>query len=138
MKSEVKKHVDKMSKSELKIELENLRLEYEDIVLKEEIIKMIKRIPASDALFKIKDYVEKVYKENVAGGWGFMHGVHGNIVDMADNLLEMRNYEQLQYFNCFMYSMLQNREPEATEGLYTMTPGMQKSLIKRLTEEKGA
>jgi len=138
MKKEERKNIDKMTKSELAFELDNLRMEYDRMALMQEIMVMVSRMVTTMDLRKIKDYVEKVYKEKVAGDWGFLYGVRDNIVDMANNLAELQNVDELQYFNAFMYGMLLSREPKATEELYTMTSGMKNALLKHLQEsEKG-
>lgn len=131
-----RKNIDKMTKSEMSFELDNLRMEYDRLSIMRDIMVMVGRMVTTMDLKKIRDYVEKVYKEKVAGDWAFLYGVHDNIVDMANNLAELQNVEELQYFNILMYGMLLNREPKATEGLHTMTSGMKNILVEHLQEEK--
>ncbi len=133
---EIRKHVDEMKKEELKFELENVRYEYDKMLLKAEIVKMLDRMVTTDELKQIKDYVEKIYKNDIAGDWGFLFGVRDNIVDMVNNLADKQKAEELQYFNQFMYRMLLERESNATEGLYTVTNGMEKALLEHLLNKK--
>ncbi len=130
------KKIDEMAKSELKFELNNLRMEYDRMTLMRDIMVMVGRMVTTIDLQKIKDYVEKVYKEKVSGNWGFYYGVRDNIVDMVNNLAEMQNIEELQYFNILMYGILLNKEPKAIEGLHTMTSGMKDILVEHLQKGK--
>lgn len=134
--SEEHKKIDEMTKSELKFELNNLRMEYDRMTLMRDIMVMVGRMVTTIDLQKIKDYVEKVYKEKVSGNWGFYYGVRDNIVDMANNLAEMHNIEELQYFNILMYGILLNKESKAIEGLHTMTSGMKDILVEHLQKGK--
>ena len=59
------KKIDEMAKSELKFELNNLRMEYDRMTLMRDIMVMVGRMVTTIDLQKIKDYVEKVYKEKV-------------------------------------------------------------------------
>lgn len=131
-----RKNIDKMTKSEMSFELDNLRMEYDRLAIMRDIMVMVGRMVTTMDLKKIRDYVEKVYKEKVAGDWTFLYGVHDNIVDMADKLAELQNVEELQYFNILMYGMLLSKEPRAIEGLHTMTSGMEKMLLEHLQKEK--
>lgn len=127
-----RKKINEMTKSEMAFELDNLRMEYDRFAIIHDIMVIVGRMVTNMDLKKIKDYVEEVYKEKVAGDWGFSHGVRDNIVDMVNNLAEMQNIKELQYFNVLMYGMLLNKEPKAVEGLYTMTSGMQEILVEHL------
>lgn len=131
-----RKNIDEMTKSELKFELDNLRMDYDRLAIMRDIMVMVGRMVTTMDLQKIKDFVGKVYKEKVAGDWGFLYGVRDNICDMADNLAGLQNVEELQYFNTLMYGMLLNREPQATDGLHTMTSGMKNILVEHLQESK--
>ena len=55
---------------------------------------------------------------------------------MVNNLAEMQNIEELQYFNILMYGILLNKEPKAIEGLHTMTSGMKDILVEHLQKGK--
>ena len=137
MKKEQLQDINKMSKSDLRFELDNLRIEYEYMMLQKEIHKLVDRIPFISALEEVKEFVEKIYEKKVTNDCICTHGARDNIVDMADNLLSTLNWKQLEYFNEFMYGMLLDREPSATDGLYNMTPGMESMLLKHL-QKKGA
>ncbi len=136
MKKEQLQDINKMSKADLRIELEDLRLEHKIIKLREDIIKMINRIDATGELEKIKDFAEKQYKDSYLAKFGCLGGMRDNIQDMAENLAEIQNTKELQYFNGLMYGLLLDRDPDATDGLY-MTPGMENMLLKHL-QKKGA
>lgn len=86
---EERKNIDEMTKSELAVELDHLRIAYDRMVLMQDIVVMVGRMVTTMDLWKIKDYVEKVYKDKVAGNWGFLYGVRDNIVDMANNLAKL-------------------------------------------------
>lgn len=119
-----------LTKPELETELDDLRIECDRMETKQEIMDIINRIVTVSDLQKIKDYAEKVYKESMKH-WGMMYGVRDNIVDMADNLAELQNFEELQFFNSLMYGMLLDSEPRATENLSTVTDGMRKSFFEK-------
>lgn len=138
MSKEERKNIDKMTKSEMATELEHIRMDYDRMVLMQEIMVMVSRMVTTMDLQRIKDFTEKVYKEKVAGDWGFLYGVRDNIVDMANNLVKLQNIDELQYQNIFMYGMLLDKEPKATEGLRTVTSGMNKMLLKHLQESREA
>lgn len=135
MRKEIK-HIDEMTKSELKTELDELRCEYKMLKLKSDISAICDRFVTSMELQKVKDYAEKVYKQEVVEHWGFWYGVRDNIRDMADKLAELQDFDHLHYFNAFMYGMLLSDNPSATEGLHTMPDDMKKMLLKHLLEEK--
>lgn len=134
--AEERKNIDKMTKSELAVELDHLRIAYDRMVLMQDIVVMVGRMVTTMDLQKIKDYVEKVYKDKVAGNWGFLYGVRDNIVDMANNLAKLQNVDELQYMNSLMYGMLLSKEPRATEGLRTMTSGMKDMLLEHMQEQE--
>lgn len=134
--SKERKHVDEMTKSELKTELDELRVEYDMLKLKSDISAICDRFVTSMELQKVKDYVEKVYEQEVVGRWGFWYGVRDNIHDMADKMAELQDFDNLHYFNVFMYGALLDDNPSATDGLHTMTDDMKKMLLKHLLEEK--
>lgn len=138
MSKEERKNIDEMTKSEMSFELDNLRMEYDRLTLVQEIMVMVNHMVTTMDLQRIKDFVEKVYNEKVAGDWGFLYGVRDNIVDMANNLAELQNVDELQYHNIFMYGMLLDKEPKATEGLHTVTSGMNKMLLEHLQKSKEA
>ena len=137
MEKEQLQDINKMSKSDLRFELDNLRIEYEHMMLQKEIYKLVDRIASINALQEIKEFVEKIYEKKVTNNCIYTQGARDNIVDMADNLLKTLNWQQLKYFNEFMYGMLLNSEPSATEGLYNITPNMENMLLKHL-QKKGA
>ncbi|MCM1441884.1 MAG: hypothetical protein NC131_22130 [Roseburia sp.] len=134
--TEERKKIDSMTKSEMAFELDNLRMEYDRLALMQEIMVIVGRMVTTDELQRIKDYVEKVYKESIAGRWAFIYGVRDNIVDMVNNLADLCNSGELNYFNLLMYGMLLNREPEATKGLHTVTDGMKSILLDNLQENE--
>lgn len=131
-----RKNIDEMTKSELKAELDELRDEYKMLKLKSDISAICDRFVTSMELQKVKDYAEKVYEQEVVEHWGFWYGVRDNIHDMADKMAELQDFDNLHYFNAFMYGMLLSDNPSATEGLHTMTDDMKKILLKHLLEEK--
>lgn len=131
------KNVDEMTKAELKRALEDLRCEYDALKIKNDIIKLLDRMPTSMDLKEIKKYAEKVYQKSMDKHWGFLNGVHDNICNMADNLLEARDFNTLKYLNAFVYATLLNENPTATEGIKTMTDDMKALLLKHLMAEKG-
>lgn len=133
---ESRKYIEEMTKGELKREVETLRYEYDKLRIKEDIVKMLDRIVTNSDLELIRDYVEKIYKKELEKNWGFFYGMRDNIVDMANNLVEVQNVKELQYLNHVMYYMLLDSEPNAVEGLYTMTDGMKKELLKHLMGQK--
>lgn len=133
---ENRKHIDKMTKDELRFELDNLRDEYARLKVKSDIIKLLDRFVTASELEKVKEYAEKIYKQEVVKNWGFFYGMRDNIHDMADNLAERQNIEELQYFATFMYGVLLNKEPQAIEGLNATNKTMQKMLLEHLTSEK--
>lgn len=133
---ENRKHINEMTKSELRFELDNLRVEYEFLKVKTDIIKMLDRFVTVRELNKIKDYADKVYKQETLKNWGFFYGMRDNIHDMADNLAEMQNIEELQYLATLMYGLLLDKEPKATEGLCSTNETMQKMLLEHLLSEK--
>lgn len=132
-----RKNIDEMTKAELKTELEDLRNEYDSLEIKNDIVKMLDRMPTSIELQEIRKCVEKVYKKSTVEHWGFLNGVHDNICDMADNLLEVRDFNTLNYLNVFVYATLLHDNPTATEGVKTITGDMEKLLLKHLMAEKG-
>lgn len=136
MEKEQLQDINKMSKTDLRIELDDLRREYKIIKLREDIIKMINRIDTTDELEKIKKFTEKQYNDSYLANFGYLSGMRDNIQDMAENLAEIQNINELRYFNGLMYGLLLDREPDATDGLY-MTPGMESMLLKHL-QKKGA
>ena len=131
-----RKHIDEMTKTELKVELDDLRNEYDMMALRAEIVKMIDRMVTVSDLKKIRDFVEKVYKKEVAGTWGFWYGMRDNIVDMANNLADEQNIQELQYLNHFMFATVLQNAPDAAKGLHTVTSDMEHSLLKHLREVK--
>lgn len=90
-----------------------------------------------DGFYAIKKYAEKVYQKSMDKHWGFLNGVHDNICDMADNLLDARDFNTLKYLNAFVYATLLNENPTVTEGIKTMTDDMNALLLKHLMAEKG-
>lgn len=134
--SKERKDIDDMTKSELKFELDKLRSEYDKLKLKDEISAICDRFVTSMELQKVKDYAEKVYKQEVVERWGFLYGVRDNIHDMTDRLLETQDFDSLNYLNVFMYGMLLQKNPVVVEDLCTMTDDMKKMLFKHLLEEK--
>ncbi len=125
------KPVDKMTLTELQNELCDLSEKYERLELMWEILKTASRVVTSTDLRKIKDYSEDVYKKDMES-WGFLHGMRDNICDMADNLVKMQNVGELQRFNAFIYTILLDEAPKATDGLYTVTDGMKKVLFESM------
>lgn len=125
-----------MTKEELKFELENMNDEYELLKVKSDIIKLLDRFVTVNELEKIKEYVEKIYKQEVVKDWGFFYGMRDNIHIMADNLVEMNKIEALQYFATFMYGSLLDREPEAVGGLCATNKTMENMLLEHLKSEK--
>lgn len=128
--------IDKMTKSELKTELDDLRYEHEKLKVKTDIIKLLDRFVTIDELEKIRDFAEKIYKNETVKNWGFLYGMRDNIIDMADNLAEIENVDELQYLAHFMFGMLLDKEPSATDRLYTMTPTMKEMLLDNMTSKK--
>ncbi|MGN0340145.1 MAG: hypothetical protein ACI4D0_06575 [Lachnospira sp.] len=137
MIKEQRKDINEMTKAELRFELDNMRIEYDRMVLRNDIMKLVDRMVLSMDLQKVKDFVEDVYKQEMEH-WGFLYGMRDNIHDMADNLADMQNVDELQYFNHAMYYCLLDREPEATEGIYTTTGSMRKAVIEHLAKREGA
>ena len=113
-----------MTKSKLQYENEELRDELEFIKVKEEIKKMVDRMALIDDLNEIKEKVEKVYNKSIAGEWHRLFGMRDNIHDMVDNLSDKMDFENLQYFNHYMYYKLVNDNSDAIKGLHTMTKDM--------------
>lgn len=136
MRNEKRKHVDEMTKAELRYELDDLRSEYDRMMLRNEIVNKIDKLVAFEQLEIVHDFVNKVYKKEICDKFGFWYGMRDNIVDMANNLAEMQNTECLRFINHFMYSMLLDKEPSATDNLYTMTDSMRKALLEHLTNDK--
>lgn len=129
MINERRKDINEMTKAELRCELDNMRIEYDKMALRNDIVKLVDRIVLSWDLQKIKDFVEDIYKQDMEH-WGFLHGMRDNIHDMADNLVNEQNVDELQYYNHLMYFGLLDREPNAIEGLYTITDSMAKAKLK--------
>lgn len=96
-----RKSIDEMTKAELKRELDELRCDYDTLKIKNDIIKLLDRMPTSIELEKVSKYAEKVYQKSIDNDWTFLHGVHDNICNMVDNLLEAGDYRTLNYLNCF-------------------------------------
>lgn len=94
-------------------------------------------MPTSIELEEIRKYAEKVYQKSIDKHWYFLNGVHDNICNMVDNLLETGDYSTLNYLNCFVYGKLLDENPTATEGVKTMTGDMEKLLLKHLMAERG-
>lgn len=118
----------------LQFELEKAKDECELMKAKEEVKEYIDRLVTIKSVNKAKEYVEKVYKEQMKT-WGFLFGMRDNIVDMANNLADLQNVNELQYLQHVMYCMLLDCEPNATKGLHTTTDGMEKALLKHLKKE---
>lgn len=118
----------------LQFELEKANDECELMKAKEEVKEYIDRLVTIKSVNKAKEYVEKVYKEQMKT-WGFLFGMRDNIVDMANNLADLQNVNELQYLQHVMYCMLLDREPNAIKGLHTTTDGMDKALLKHLKKE---
>lgn len=137
MIKEQRKDIDEMTKAELRCELDNMRIEYDIMTLRNDIVKLVDRMVLSMDLQKVKDFTEDIYKQEMEH-WGFLYGMRDNIHDMADNLADMQNVNELQYFNHLMYFCLLDKEYKATEGLYTNTDSMGKALLKHLTNREGA
>lgn len=134
---EQRKDINEMTKAELRFELDNMRIEYDRMALRNDIMKLVDRIVLSMDLQKIKDFAEDVYKQEMEH-WGFLYGMRDNLCDMANNLTNMQNVDELQYINHVMYYCLLDREPEATEGLYTITDSMRKAVLEHLAKREGA
>lgn len=134
MNKEQRKDINEMTKAELRCELDNMRIEYDRMTLRNDIVKLVDRMVLSMDLQKVKDYTEKIYKQEMEH-WGFLYGMRDNLCDMANNLTNMQNVDELQYINHVMYYCLLDREPEATEGLYTTTDSMAKAKLEHI--EKG-
>ena len=132
-----RKSIDEMTKAELKRELDGLRCEYDTLKVKDDIIKILDRMPTSIELEEIRKYAEKVYQKSIDKHWYFLNGVHDNICNMVDNLLETGDYSTLNYLNCSVYGKLLDENPTATEGVKTMTGDMEKLLLKHLMAERG-
>lgn len=115
---ENKKHVDEMTKSELRFELDNLRDEYAVLKVKADIIKLLDRFVTVSELTKVKEYIEAVYEQDTLKTFGSFYGMRDNIHKMADNLAELQKVEELQYFSRLMYLALNEKVPEATEGVH--------------------
>lgn len=107
-----------------KRELEEIKEEYDLMKAKEETKKIIDRMVTINEVEKIKSYAEKIYNQSIAGDWAFLYGMRDNIHDMTDNLADEQNWEQLQFFNTFMYGVLLDQEPNAVKNLHTLTGGM--------------
>lgn len=135
MSKEQLKDINEMTKAELKCELDNMRIEYDRMALRNDIMKLVDRMVLSMDLQKIKDYTEKIYKREMEN-FGFLYGMRDNIHDMADNLANVQNVDELQYFNHVMYFCLLEKEPNATDGLYTMTDAMRKALIEHISNRE--
>lgn len=125
-----RKSIDKMTKSEMATELDILRDDYDRLKLMRDIMNFIGRMVTNVDLKKVRDYTEKVYKQSI-DSLGFLYGKRDNICDMANNLAELWNTEEISFFNELMYDMLLDREPKATKGLYTMTDGMRRAFYER-------
>lgn len=136
MNNEQKKDIDEMTQAELRYELDNMRIEYDRMTLRNDIMKLVDRMILSTDLQKIKVCAEKMYKQEMKD-WGSLYGMRDNICDMADNLADMQNVNELQYFNHFMYFKMLDEKPEATEGLYTITDSMAKAKLEHV-EKDGA
>ena len=134
MNNEQRKDINKMTKEELRFELEDLRDEYERMTLRNDIVKLVDRMVLFTDLQKVKDYIEGVYKQEMEE-WGFLYGMRDNIHDIADNLANVQNVNELQYFNHFMYLKLLDKKPKATEGLYTITNDMRKAKLEHIEKE---
>ena len=132
-----RKSIDEMTKAELKRELDVLRDDYDTLKIKNDIIKLLDRMPTSIELEEVSKYAEKVYQKSIDKDWTFLHGVHDNICNMVDNLLEARDYRTLNYLNCFVYGTLLNENSTATEGAKAMTDDMKKILLEHLMAQKG-
>lgn len=115
--TEKREHVDKMKKSDLRFELENMRDEYDKSMLKQEICRMIDRMTLASDLRKVRDYTELVYKEFATNEhWWRIHGMKDNIVSMVENLSEQYQAGELQYWCDFMYGRL-SRSEELSKAL---------------------
>lgn len=132
-----RKSIDEMTKAELKRELDDLRCDYDTLKAKDDIIKILDRMPTSIELEEVRKYAEKMYQKSVDKHWSFLNGVHDNICNMVDNLLESRDYSMLNYLNCFVYGKLLSENPTAAEGAKTMTDDMEKLLLRHLMAERG-
>lgn len=132
-----RKSINEMTKAEAKRELDNLRCEYDTLKIKNDIIKLLDRMPTSIELEEVRKCAENVYQKSMDKHWYFLNGVHDNICDMVDNLLETRDYSMLKYLNCFVYGTLLNENPTATEGVKTITEDMKGLLLEHLMAEKG-
>lgn len=131
-----RKSIDEMTKAELKRELDDLRCDYDTLKAKNDIIKLLDRMPTRFELEEVRKYAEKVYQKSMDKHWGFLNGVHDNTCNMLDNLLEAGDYSMLNYLNCFVYCELLDKNPTATEGVKTMTDDMEKLLLEHLIAEK--
>lgn len=60
-----RKSIDEMTKAELKRELDGLRCEYDTLKVKDDIIKILDRMPTSIELEEIRKYAEKVYQKSI-------------------------------------------------------------------------
>ena len=132
-----RKSIDEMTKAELKRELDDLRCDYDTLKAKDDIIKILDRMPTSIELEEVRKYAEKMYQKSVDKHWSFLYGVHDNICNMVDNLLESRDYSMLNYLNCFVSGKLLSENPTAAEGAKTMTDDMEKLLLRHLMAERG-
>ena len=65
MIKEQRKDIDEMTKAELRCELDNMRIEYDIMTLRNDIMKLVDRMVLSTDLQKIKDYTEKIYKQEM-------------------------------------------------------------------------
>ena len=129
------KDIDKMTKDELRFELDNLRDDYKHLKLMNDIVSLILKFPTSIELEKVKTATEKAYNESLKD-WGFWYGMRDNIVKMAEMATDSQNIDELQYLNMFMFCTLLDNMPEIVDGIPFMTDNMKKYCFERMQEKK--
>lgn len=121
--TEKREHVDKMKKDDLRFELEALREEYDVLMLKQELHRMIDRIDLASDLREVRDYTEKAYKR-FTGKWKNLYGCRDDIVAMTDNLASKLHADKLAYFSHFMYASLLHDGNEGDEKCLEALQGL--------------
>lgn len=121
--------VYEMKKADLMSDLEMMRDDYDKLMLKQELHRMIDRIESVSKLQEVRDYTEKAYMD-FANSWRSVFGCRDDIVFMADYLAERLDSDGLVYLSHFMYGKVlddgDNKDREFLRSLPYVSDMMKK------------
>ena len=129
------KDIDKMSKNELRFELDTLRDDYRHLESIVEIIRILLKLPTYIELEQVKSKAEAVYKKSM-DSWGFLFGLRDNIIKMAETLAEKREVEELKQENMLMFYGVYDTVPEIIDDIPFITDEMKNHCFEQEMEKR--